>query len=175
MLTLYPFAWNIIRRGSYFGIRLRDYENPAVNGLDTIPHFETDSHYRIVARFRPYIIPEKIKVQTIIGTEEESIIPGELHFRVSGKKLVLYPFSEGESLFLVFGDLSNGEETYPAGRFLYTEAPDNHNRVILDFNKAYNPPCAFSPYATCPLPIRKNVLPVIVPAGEKTVRPATIR
>ena len=92
-----------------------------------------------------------------------------MHFTLGGKKLILYPFSEDEGLFIVFGDQSNGEETYPSGRFLYTDAPDRNGQVIVDFNKAYNPPCAFTPYATCPLPVRKNILPVRIKAGEKVI------
>ena len=174
IMTLHPYAWNVIKRGKRYGIRLRDYESVLLDSLISIPYFETDKRYRIVASFKSYAKPEKSKVQTIIGTEEENLIPGELHFRIFGKKQVLYPFSENGDLFLVFGDLSNGEETYPAGRFLYASAPDDHGQVILDFNKAYNPPCAFTPFATCPLPIRKNILSVRIPAGEKVVHLSSV-
>jgi uncharacterized protein (DUF1684 family) len=169
IMTLHPFAWNVIKRGNRYGIRLRDYESSLIDSLKSIPHFEPDERYRVVAKFKPYARPEKSKVQTFIGTEEENLIPGELHFRLFGKKQVLYPFIENGDLFLVFGDLSNGEETYPAGRFLYASSPDENGQVILDFNKAYNPPCAFTPYATCPLPIRRNILSVRILAGEKVV------
>jgi len=169
IMTLHPYAWNVIKRGNRYGIRLRDYESSMKDRLVSIPCFVTDEGYRIVAHFKPYVKPEKSKVTTIIGTEEENLIPGELHFRLFGKKQILYPFSENGDLFLVFGDLSNGEETYPAGRFLSAGAPDDKGRVILDFNKAYNPPCVFTPFATCPLPIRKNILSVRILAGEKVV------
>jgi uncharacterized protein len=168
-MMLYPFVWNVIKRGSRYGIRLRDLNSPLTRKLESIPHFEPDEHYRIVAKFKPYSTPEKLKVQTIIGTEEESLVPGELHFKLDGKSITLYPFVEDRGLFLVFGDLSNGDETYPAGRFLYMEMPREDNLVILDFNKAYNPPCAFTPFATCPLPVRKNIIPVSIKAGEKAV------
>jgi uncharacterized protein len=169
LMVLYPYAWNIIKRGNRYGIRLRDYESPLIDSLKSIPYFETDIHCRIEAKFRPYAKPEKSMVRTIIGTEEESLIPGELHFRFHGKKLVLYPFTENGGLFLIFGDLSNGEETYPSGRFMFMNAPDKNDRVIIDFNKAYNPPCAFTPFATCPLPLRKNIIPVSIQAGEKVI------
>lgn len=168
-MTLQPFTWTIIKRGTRYGIRLRDLKNALIDSLKYIPHFETDEKYRVIATFHPYSTPEKYKVQTIIGTEEESLVPGELHFRLREKKLILYPFSEDGRLFLVFGDRTNFEQTYPSGRFLYMEAPDEDNHVIIDFNKAYNPPCAFTPYATCPLPVRKNILPVSIQAGEKMV------
>jgi len=162
-------AWFIIKRGDKYGVRLRDFNNPMIDSLTAIPCFETNDRWRIKAVFKPYSKPEKHQVQTIIGTEEDNIVPGELHFRVGGKKLILYPFVAEKGFFLVFGDATNGSGTYPAGRFLYTDAPDADNHVIIDFNKAYNPPCAFTPYATCPLPLRKNILPVAIEAGEKTV------
>jgi uncharacterized protein (DUF1684 family) len=108
-------------------------------------------------------------VPTIIGVDEETLIPGELEFRIRGKKLILYPSQAEDGFFIVFGDQTNGNETYAAGRFLYTAAPDANNRVIIDFNKSYNPPCAFTPYATCPLPLRRNILPIRIEAGEKAV------
>lgn len=89
-------------------------------------------------------------------------------FSVAGQECHLEPVSEGgESLFFIFGDKTNGKETYAAGRFLYTDLPKD-GRVVLDFNKAVNPPCAFTPYATCPLPPASNRLAVRIEAGEKT-------
>ena len=162
-------AWFIIKRGDRYGVRLRDFDNPLIDSLTAIPCFETNIRWRITAEFKPYAKPEKHQVQTIIGSEEENMVPGELHFHAGGKNLILYPFIAENGFFLVFGDATNGSETYPAGRFLYTDAPDADNHVIIDFNRAYNPPCAFTPYATCPLPLRKNVLPIAIAAGEKTV------
>jgi hypothetical protein len=169
VMTLNSLAWFIIKRGDRYGIRLRDYTNPMIDSLSVIPCFEIKDQWRITADFKPYGVPEKYMVQTIIGTEEENLVPGELTFRIRGKKFMLYPFKSKDGFFIVFGDKTNGNETYPAGRFLYTAGPDDQNRVIIDFNKAYNPPCAFTPYATCPLPLRKNILPVAVEAGEKAV------
>ncbi|MFW6103424.1 MAG: DUF1684 domain-containing protein [Bacteroidota bacterium] len=83
------------------------------------------------------------------------------------KQYILHPIGSRESLFLVFGDETNAEETYGGGRFLVAESPDETNNTPIDFNKAYNPPCAFTPYATCPLPPKQNVLPFKVKAGEK--------
>lgn len=169
IMRLDSLAWFIIKRGGKYGIRLRDYASPLISNLTGIPCFETDERWRIMAEFKPYAIPVKHTVQTIIGTDEEYLVPGELHFRTGGKKLTLYPFDDHNGFFIVFGDETNGNETYPAGRFLYTGKPDDQNRVFIDFNKAYNPPCAFTPYATCPLPLRKNILPAAVEAGEKAV------
>jgi uncharacterized protein (DUF1684 family) len=109
-----------------------------------------------------------VEVSTVIETTEEMTAPGEVLFVVDGKELRLTPFVEQGSreLFFVFGDRTNGHETYGGGRFLDAPAPTGE-RVVLDFNRAYNPPCAFTPYATCPVPRRENRLPIRVTAGEK--------
>jgi uncharacterized protein len=169
IMTLHSFSWFIIRRADRYGIRLRDFDSPTVDSLHSIPVFETDEKWCVMAEYKPYNEPEKAMVQTVIGTEEENLIPGELTFRLKGKKFTLYPFESENSFFIVFGDQTNGYDTYPSGRFLDTDMPDSQNRVIIDFNKAYNPPCAFTPYATCPLPLRKNILPVKIEAGEKVI------
>jgi uncharacterized protein (DUF1684 family) len=91
--------------------------------------------------------------------------PGSVAFTLNGRECRLDPVTEEASLFLIFKDLTSGKETYPAGRFLNTEMPKN-GEVILDFNKAYNPPCAFTPFATCPLPPKQNHLPIRIEAGE---------
>jgi len=135
-MTLNSLAWFIIKRGNRYGIRLRDYENPMIDSLSVIPCFETNENWRIIASFNPYPTPAKVMVQTIIGTEEEDIIPGELTFRLNGKKYTLYPFDAGDEFFIVFGDQTNGYDSYPGGRFLYTAGPDAHNQVVIDFNKA---------------------------------------
>jgi uncharacterized protein (DUF1684 family) len=163
------YAWNIIKRGNRFGVRLRDYESLLPGSLDRVPSFETNEKYRVVAQFKPYNVPEKQVIHTVIGTDAENIIPGVLIFRMDGRKYKLYPSVEEGEWSVVFGDLTNGEETYDAGRFLDIPAPDKNNKVIIDFNKAYNPPCAFTPFATCPLPHRSNILPVKIEAGEKSV------
>jgi uncharacterized protein len=168
-MTLGRYAWTIIKRGDRFGVRLRDYESPLPGSLQEIPSFETSENYRVIADFKPFDVPEKQVVHTVIGTDAENIIPGVLIFRLNGKKYKLYPAAEDVGLSIVFGDLTNGEETYDAGRFLDVSMPDEKNKVIVDFNKAYNPPCAFTPFATCPLPHRNNILAVRIDAGEKAV------
>lgn len=169
VMMLNSMAWHIIKREKQYGIRLRDYTSPMIDSLASIPYFDINEDLRIVAEFRPYKQPEKQLVPTVIGVDEETLIPGELEFRIRGKKLILYPSQAEDGFFIVFGDQTNGKETYAAGRFLYTAAPDTNNRVIIDFNKSYNPPCAFTPFATCPLPLRRNILPVQIEAGEKAV------
>jgi hypothetical protein len=169
VMTWDSLAWHVIKRGERFAIRLRDFNHPRINTLTSIPCFETDLKWRIEADYQPYEKPEKYKVQTVIGTEEESLVPGELTFKIRGRKCTLYPFASGDQLFIVFGDATNGNETYPSGRFLYSDIPDARNKVIIDFNRAYNPPCVFTTFATCPLPLSKNILPVKIKAGEKSV------
>lgn len=163
------YAWYIIKRGDQYGIRLRDYENRAITALDHIPSFDIDPEWRKKAEFVPFDIPDTISVETMIGGSEEYVVPGKLVFRAGGKKYELVPFRAGKRLFIIFGDLTSAVETYAAGRFLYTEGPDEKNNVVLDFNRAYNPPCAFTPFATCPLPPPENRLKLEVRAGEKAV------
>jgi uncharacterized protein (DUF1684 family) len=163
------FAWFIIKRDDRYGIRLRDYEHPRIAKLDHIPVYETTPEWKIEAQFIPYDSIVKVEIATVIGGTEISNCPGELIFKKGFKEYTLLPFTEGEDLFIIFADKTNGIETYGNGRFLYATKPDSNNMVILDFNKAYNPPCAFSPFATCPMPPRENILDLKVTAGEKEV------
>ena len=114
--------------------------------------------------------PRKIPILNVLGQTEDSECPGYAVFSLHGKELRLYPIIEepgDKQLFFIFRDQTTGKETYGAGRFLYSDLPKN-GEVVLDFNKAYNPPCAFTPYATCPLPPKENHLSVRVEAGEMT-------
>ncbi len=105
----------------------------------------------------------------VLGTVEEMNSPGTLVFQVNGQEYRLDPVLESDSgpFFVIFCDQTNRDESYGAGRFLYVDPPTKDGRVVLDFNRAYNPPCAFSPYATCPLPPAQNRLKLRVEAGEK--------
>jgi uncharacterized protein (DUF1684 family) len=162
-------SWNVIRRGEKFGIRLRDYRHPRIEGLDHIPAYPVDPEYVVEATLLPFSQPRSMSVATPVdGLSETFECPGELHFRLLRKELVLYPFTSERGYFLVFADETTGLETYGAGRFLYAD-PDSTGRILLDFNKAYNPPCAFSPFATCPMPPKENFLKVAIRAGEKAV------
>jgi uncharacterized protein (DUF1684 family) len=162
-------AWYIIRRGDRYAIRLRDLKHPRIDELDHIPSFPVDLNYVVKAELVPFGEPRTMTVATPVeGFTESYQCPGELHFRMNGKKLKLYPFISGKEYFLVFADETTGIETYGAGRFMYANA-DSAGNVILDFNRAYNPPCAFSPFATCPMPPRENFLDIRVEAGEKAV------
>ncbi|HSN50177.1 MAG TPA: DUF1684 domain-containing protein, partial [Bacteroidales bacterium] len=135
-MILGRYAWSIIKRGDRFGVRLRDYESSLPDSLDHVPSYETNEKYRVVADFKPFDVPEKQVVHTVIGTDAENIIPGVLIFRLKGKKYKLYPVASEGEWSIVFGDLTNGEDTYDAGRYLDIPAPDENNKVIVDFNKA---------------------------------------
>jgi uncharacterized protein (DUF1684 family) len=162
-------AWFIVKRGERYGIRLRDYGHPNLDKLDSIPAYPVNTDYVVGAELHPFNEPRTMEVATpVAGFTEKYQCPGELHFSIRGKELILYPFMSGEGYFLVIADQTTGLDTYGAGRFMYS-VPDSLGRIILDFNKAYNPPCAFTPFATCPMPPRENFLPVAIEAGEKDV------
>ncbi len=162
-------AWNIIKRGERYGIRMRDYKHPRINQLDHIPSYPIQTSYVVEAILKPFDEPRTMVVATPVeGFTESYECPGELHFKIKNEALVLYPFISGKSYFLVIADETTGMDTYGAGRFMYS-MPDSTGRIILDFNKAYNPPCAFSPFATCPMPPRENFLPIAIEAGEMSV------
>lgn len=158
--------WFIIKRGDKYAVRLRDLEGEYVRAFRGIDCFPTDEKYRIVADF----IPTKGKMMTIIdvtGRSYQLESPGMLRFTIGKKSYQLETSQEGDNLFIVFGDLTNKKQTYGAGRFIDTALPDAKGKVVIDFNKAYNPPCAFTPFATCPLPTPANKLAVEIRAGEQ--------
>lgn len=168
-MSLDSFRWFIVKRGDRYAIRLRDLQHPRINELDNIPFYPFNKDYVVEAELVEFDSARTIEVPTVIdGFNEYYKAPGELVFRIDGKRQKLLPFSSGKGFFLIIGDATSGMETYGGGRFLYTEMIDG-NKVIIDFNKATNPPCAFSPYATCPLPPLENILDVEIRAGEKAV------
>jgi uncharacterized protein (DUF1684 family) len=172
VLAVGSLRFFVIDRDGRLGVRVRDPEGPARRGFVGIETFPVDPAWRIEARLDPYDPPHTLAVPTILGTVSDSPSPGAVVFEVDGKSYRLDAVAEpGDAdLFLVFGDRTNGDTTYGAGRFLYAEAPapdDPEHRVVVDFNRAYNPPCAFTPFATCPLPPPGNRLPFAVEAGEK--------
>ncbi len=168
ILSHKTLRWHIIKRGpDKYGVRLRDLEADLLKSFEGIERFPVNEDWRINAEFMPYNPPKELNIPTIIGTIEKELSPGKLSFKIQGEKFTLDVTDAGDKYFIVFADLTSGEETYGAGRFIYTDKPDSNNRVILDFNKAYNPPCAFTKYATCPLPTKGNYLNIAVTAGEK--------
>ena len=159
----------VIRRGDRLGVRIKDPESPARKTFKGLAWYPPDARYRVVARLEPFPRPRIVRVATKIGTPAEFTAPGTLRFTLEGRTLSLLPLVEGpdsRELFIVFRDATSGKTTYGAGRFLDAHLEDD-GTAILDFNRAVNPPCAFTPYATCPLAPPENDLPVPIPAGEK--------
>ncbi len=168
LLTSGSLAWTVIRRMDRLGVRLRDYDHPAVASFAGIESYPADPNWRIEARFEPYPEPRTIRVPTVVeGLGWEPTAPGTLEFEARGKPLSLEAYRSDDGFMIVFADGTTGDTTYPAGRYLKADLPADDGITVLDFNKAYNPPCVFSEYATCPLATPRNRLPVAVEAGEK--------
>jgi uncharacterized protein (DUF1684 family) len=160
----------VIERGGRFAIRLRDRESQARREFSGLHWFDVSEAFRISARFVPYPKPKPVTVPNVLGRMETMPSPGYAEFTVQGQPVRLDGVLEepdAKQLFFIFADATSGKETYRSGRFLYSDMPAA-DKVTLDFNKAYNPPCAFTAFATCPLPPKQNVLPVRIEAGEKT-------
>ena len=169
VLRLGSLAFHVIRRDGALGVRIRDRERPARSGFAGIDHYPVDIGWRIVARFEPYEPARSVPVSTVLRTTETYVIPGAAVFERDGGQLRLDAFLERPEadLFFVFADLTNRDETFGGGRYLYTPRAGRDGTVLLDLNRAYNPPCVFTSYATCPLPLPQNRLPIRVTAGEK--------
>jgi uncharacterized protein (DUF1684 family) len=157
------------KKGDRYGIRIKDTESAARKDFLGLQYFPANSAYRVEARFEPYNPPHKISITNVLGMTSDEISPGALVFTLAGKTYRLDPILEqGEKdLFIIFKDGTSGRETYGAARYLYASPADANGKTVIDFNHAYNPPCAFTPYATCPLPPKQNRLPVRIEAGEK--------
>lgn len=164
ILTMGSLTLFVIQRGDRYGIRLKDTNSSLRKEFGGLRYFPVNEAYRVTARFVPD--PKKVPIPNILGQVEGEFSPGYVEFDLDGRKLRLTPVQESQAeLSFIFRDLTSGKETYGSGRFLDTALPrDGH--VVLDFNKAYNPPCAFTPYATCPLPPKENRLAVRIEAGE---------
>jgi uncharacterized protein (DUF1684 family) len=159
-------AAQVIDRGGKLALRTWDAERPERKGFTGIDAFPVDARWRVVARWEPYATPRQVEVPSVVGIPSRELAPGRAWFTVEGREVSLEPTADGDELFFVFKDRTAPKETYGAGRFLSAAAPKD-GVVVLDFNRATNPPCVFSPYATCPLPLPQNVLPVRIAAGEK--------
>lgn len=165
----------VIRRGDRLGVRTWDLDAPARRDFAGIDHWPVDPSWRLDARFEP-TPGRRLQVPDVLGPGYEEESPGDVVFDSGGEahRLQAMPGGPDGKLWLVFGDATNGRETYAGGRFVYTDPPAAGGRVVVDFNRAYNPPCVFSPYATCPLPWAANRLPVRIEAGERAWEPPRI-
>jgi uncharacterized protein (DUF1684 family) len=162
-------SFHLIKRGERLGVRVRDSESDARRAFHGIAAYPVRSAWRVPAKFEPYAAGKTIPVPNVLGTVSNEPSPGAVVFRIGGKTFRIDAVEEegSDELFLIFGDRTNGIETYGAGRFLYVPRAGPDRKMVVDFNKAYNPPCAFTAYATCPLPPPQNRLAVRVEAGEK--------
>lgn len=167
VVTHGSLEWFVIRREDKMGIRLRDFESEELKNFKGIERYPVDYSWKVPARFEPAAAGETIAITNVLGQTMDEELTGRYFFEVDGKEYSLSATGKGKELFVVFGDATNGKETYGAGRFIYVDKPDSTGRAFIDFNKSYNPPCAFTEFATCPLPPKQNVLPVSILAGEK--------
>jgi len=166
MVALGDLTLHVIRRGTRFGIRLKDKNSKPRREFRGLSWFPVSPSYRATGRFHRYPAPKTLRIVSILGDVEELPSPGYVVFRVGGRHCRLEPVvSTPGELFFVLKDGTSGRGTYPGGRFLDVEIPKGE-QIVLDFNKAYNPPCALNPYTTCPVPPRQNHLPVSIEAGE---------
>ncbi len=167
IMELGSLRWFIIKRDDRYGIRLRDLESTLVKEFEGIERFAVNDEWRIEADYKAYNPPKIISIPNILGTVSEERSPGKIIFEKDEKSYSLDAVDDVENLFFVFADKTSGEDTYGGGRFLYTDKADSNGIVVVDFNKAYNPPCVFTKYATCPLPPEQNYLKLKITSGEK--------
>lgn len=158
--------WFIIKRGDDYFVRLRDVDAPLVKSFKGIDTYPINSDWKLEAKLLPFNPPKKVSVANILGKVEEDISPGTLVFTKDGKEYSFDALYEGDQYFIIFADETSGNGTYGAGRFLYADKVDSTGKTIIDFNEAFNPPCVFTKYATCPLPLKQNHLKMKVTAGE---------
>jgi uncharacterized protein len=173
VLRLGTISFHLIARDGRLALRVRDAANPARGGLGPLEYFPFNPGWRVEAEFQPYDPPKRVSVPTVMDVAETYLVPGRLRFEVGGFRRGLTAFREqGETdLFIVFADRTNVAETYGGGRYLYAKPPGPGGTTVIDFNRAYNPPCVFTPFCTCALPLPQNHLPLRVKAGEKRYRP----
>lgn len=158
----------LVERGGRKGLRVRDTDAPSRTNFAGLQYFPIDPSWRIEARWIEYQRPREVMIANLSGHESPALILGKAVFEYAGRTFELLPLIEGidEPLLFVISDETSGTETYEAARFLYVDPPQN-GTLVLDFNMAVNPPCAFTPFASCPLPPKENHLPLAVTAGEK--------
>jgi uncharacterized protein len=160
-----PLDLLLLQRGDRLALRMKDKDSLLRRNFTHLSWFPVREDWRISAKFVPLPAHAKLVLDTVIGEPDAEESPGYVEFQRGGQTYRLQAVAEGDQLFFVMRDLTSGKSTYPASRFLYADPPKD-GTVILDFNKAENPPCAFTPYATCPLPPPQNRLALAIEAGE---------
>jgi hypothetical protein len=169
ILRLGSLSFQLIKRGDRLGFRIKDKDNADRLNFRNTEFYPADLKWRIDARFEAYNPPKPVPITNVLNMESSETSPGAVVFEVDGQTYRLDAITEkGESkYFMIIADKTSGKETYPAGRYLYVNPPDASGHIVIDFNKAFSPPCAFTKFATCPLPPRQNRLPFAINAGEK--------
>lgn len=164
------YNWFFIQRGDRYGLRLKDTLAKSRFALKSLPHFPVSGNFLFDAEVLPHETGETVGILNQVGQVSDFNIEGIVHFQYNGKEYKLLAFDGGPSLlWILFSDETTGISTYGGGRYLYIKRPDEKGMTRLDFNRAYNPPCVYSDFATCPLPPRENDLSFAVRAGEKYV------
>ena len=165
---------SLIKRGDRFGLRVKHADAPSRLHFTGLDYWPADAGWKIQGKFVPHPPGKTMPIVDIIGTTSDAPSPGAVEFQRDGKTYRIEAMGEpGGELFLVLADRTSGHGSYPAGRFMDVPWPDARGNVVLDFNRAYSPPCAFTSFATCPLPPPENRLDLAITAGEKTyVHPA---
>ena len=167
LLSLGERRWvQLLERGGRLALRVWDADAPARRDFPGVETFPFDPAWRVLARWEAWPAPRPVEGVDVTGSVATRLVLGRALFTVGERELSLDPTADGDRLAFVFRDATAGVETYGAGRFLSADGP-REGRLVLDFNRAFNPPCAFTPFATCPLPRPENVLPVRVTAGER--------
>lgn len=156
--------------GERLAIRLRDRESDIRRGFAGLRWFPADESFRVRARYVPHERQRRMSLPNNLGDVFTVPSGGSVAFALGDQELRLLAIEDDGELWLIFRDLTSGKETYPAARYLYADAPDKDGFTVVDFNRAYNPPCAYNPYTTCPLPPPENRLPVRIEAGELDYR-----
>lgn len=168
VLEIGSIKFNLIIRDTLYGIRFRDLNSDLVKNFNGVERFPIDESWKIKAKFEVYNPVKQIEVPNVLGQISKEKSPGAVVFERDGKTHRIDAVDEGgDRLFLIIADQTSGDETYGGGRFMYVDKPDSTGTISLDFNKAYNPPCVFTKYATCPLPPLQNYLKLRIEAGEK--------
>lgn len=173
-LTIGTLNMYVIRREARFALRIKDSHSPAIVGFHGLKWFTPNAAYRVTAKWIPYSPFKTITLATLVGTSYDQPVPGAAEFILAGKTYRIEPVLEDPTvakLFFILRDTTSSADTYPACRFLYTGFPtnglDKPGELVLDFNRLENPPCAYTPFSTCPLPPPGNRLPIALPVGEK--------
>ena len=171
MVEIGPLTLYVHYSGPRLAIRLRDRDSELRRRFTGLRWFPVDESYRVRGRYVKHDEPRTVELSNILGDIEPARSSGSVVLTVGGEELRMTALDQGGRLWFIFRDLTSGRETYPAARFLYADAPAEDGYTTVDFNRAYNPPCAFNPYTTCPLPPRENRLPVRIEAGEQDYQP----